>query len=170
MDQKPVKRTGREGIPLPAHPPEKNNSSAGFGIETHCRLGGRNPQKKITTIVCFARILRELKENARTITCNNNNNKKNKPLLWLLPCRGKGACVPQWTLRATPVGGNFWQVLPNWTGRGWGVRQNTVKQPLLREPYEELNKVHRYDKMYQLKIEMVGDSHPEKWPSSWNFK
>ena len=69
MDQKPVKRTGREGIPLPAHPPEKNNSSAGFGIETHCRLWGWNPQKKITTIVCFARILRELKGNSGTITC-----------------------------------------------------------------------------------------------------
>ena len=71
MDEKPVKGTGREGIPLPAHPPEKNNS-AGFGIETHGGFGGWNPKKKITTIVCFARTLRELKENARTITCNWN--------------------------------------------------------------------------------------------------
>ena len=73
---------------------------------------------------------------------------KNKTLLWLLPFSGKGPCVPQWTLRAMPVGGNSWQILPNWTGRGWGVRQNTVKQPLWTEPFEEL--IHRYDKMYSI--------------------
>ena len=48
--------------------------------------------------------------------------------LWLLPFRGKGACILHWTLRAMLLGGNSWQVLPNRTGQGQGVRLNTVKK------------------------------------------
>ncbi len=45
---------------------------------------------------------------------------------WLIPSRGKGTCVPQWTLRAMPVGGNSQQIWPNQTGWWRGVGQKTV--------------------------------------------
>ena len=62
MDQKPGKGVRGEGVlPLP-HPPEEKSSSAGSGIETRAGFGGWNPEKKITTIGCFARILRGLKK------------------------------------------------------------------------------------------------------------
>ena len=79
--------------------------------------------------------------------------------LWLLPFRGKGACILHWTLRAMLLGGNSWQVLPNRTGQGQGVRLNTVK----KHPF-----LGNQTNMVKL-FKDPGGNLKERLPS-WNFK
>ena len=45
MDQKPVKGTGREGIPLSAQPPEKIIVVRGLGLRPTAGLGAESPEE-----------------------------------------------------------------------------------------------------------------------------